>query len=135
MAAVAHSGRKPVFRVELEDGKAISCSADHRFLTRDGWLPLREIVNGLEVTASGLAVHGTLDRPLATNGIAAYKDRDWLRTQYVELRLEQADIAKLAGVSAHTIRAWVRKHKLQKPVGSWTVGRQPWNKGRRYRAG
>ncbi len=135
VAAVAHSGRKPVFRVELEDGKAISCSADHRFLTRDGWLPLREIVNGLEVTASGLAVHGTLDRPLATNGIAAYKDRDWLRTQYVELRLEQADIAKLAGVSAHTIRAWVRKHKLQKPVGSWTVGRQPWNKGRRYRAG
>jgi flavin-dependent thymidylate synthase len=135
VARVAYSGRKPVFRVELEDGKAITCSADHRFRTESGWLPLREIVNGLEVTANGLAVHGALDRPIATNGVAAYKDRGWLRAQYVERGLGQADIAELAGVSAHTIRAWVRKHKLQKPAGSWTVGRAPWNKGKRYRAG
>ncbi|MFM8272131.1 MAG: FAD-dependent thymidylate synthase, partial [Gemmata sp.] len=113
----------------------VTCSADHRFLTRDGWMPLREIVNGLDVTANGLAVHGPLDRTLATNGVAAYKDRDWLRAHYVERGLDQAEIAQLAGVSAHTIRAWVRKHELQKLLGSWTVGRTPWNKGRRYRAG
>ncbi|MFM8273931.1 MAG: FAD-dependent thymidylate synthase, partial [Gemmata sp.] len=28
VAGVAHSGRKPVFRVELEDGKTVTCSAD-----------------------------------------------------------------------------------------------------------
>jgi flavin-dependent thymidylate synthase len=135
VARVAHSGRKPVFRVQLEDGKTITCSADHRFLTGGGWMPLREIVNGLEVTTNGLAVHGPLNCAVATNGQAAYKNREWLRTYYVERGLEQADIAELAGVSAHTIRSWVRKHKLQKPVGSWAVGRQPWNKGKCYRAG
>lgn len=135
VAGVARSGLKPVFRVELEGGKKITCSADHRFLTRDGWMALRQIVNGLEVTANGLAVYGSLDRPIATNGLAAYKDRAWLSAQYVERGLEQAKIAKMAGVSPHTIRAWVRKHNLQKPAGSWSAGCTPWNKGKRYRAG
>ncbi len=135
VARVAKSGVKPVFRVELEGAKAITCSADHRFLTRDGWLPLREIVNGLAVSPGGFAVHGELNRPIATNGEGAYKNRDWLHAHYVEQRLEQVQIARLAGVSKHTIRAWVRKHNLQKPMGSWTVGREPWNRGKRYRAG
>jgi thymidylate synthase ThyX/5-methylcytosine-specific restriction endonuclease McrA len=133
--ALACSGTKPVFRVELEDGKAITCSRDHRFLTPAGWKPLHEVVNGLEVSVSGIAVHGPLTHPIATNGLAAYKDANWLRTQYVERNLEQREIADLAGVTHHTIRAWVRKHGLQKPVGSWTVGREPWNKGRQYTAG
>jgi flavin-dependent thymidylate synthase len=135
VARVAKSGVKPVFRVELEGDKAITCSADHRFLTRDGWLPLREIVNGLSVSPGGFAVHGELNRPLATNGEVAYKNRDWLHTHYVERGMEQVEIARLAGVSKHTIRSWVRKHNLQKPMGSWSVGREPWNRGKRYRAG
>ncbi len=135
VAGVAHSGRKSVFRVGLEDGKTITCSADHRFLTPAGWMPLRQIVNGLAVTANGLAVHGALDRAIATNGLAAYKDRGWLHAQYVGRGREQKEIARLAGVSAHTIRSWVRRHGLQKPIGSWAVGREPWNKDKRYRAG
>jgi thymidylate synthase (FAD) len=193
--AVVCSGMKPVFKVELEDGKSITCSKDHRFLTRNGWKPLAEIVGGLEVSANGLAVHGALlNAEIMVNGTTAYKDRDWLarnylernrsisevaglagvsavtvkrwlrkhglrkppgaRTrwtfanegkpyahrawleeQYVRKGLDQASIAEAAGVSAHTIRAWVRKHGLQKPLGPWSVGRTPWNKGRRYRAG
>ena len=38
-------------------------------------------------------------------------------------------------LSPHTIRAWVRKLNLQKPLGSWTKGATPWNKGQKYRAG
>jgi thymidylate synthase (FAD) len=34
---------KPVFKVELEDGKTITCSKDHRFLTPNGWERLEEI--------------------------------------------------------------------------------------------
>jgi flavin-dependent thymidylate synthase len=41
--AVARSGTKPVFRVELEDGKTITCSKDHRFLTPGGWERLEAI--------------------------------------------------------------------------------------------
>ncbi|HET8634766.1 MAG TPA: FAD-dependent thymidylate synthase [Gemmatimonadales bacterium] len=41
--AVARSGVKPVFKVQLEDGKTITCSKDHRFLTPNGWERLEEI--------------------------------------------------------------------------------------------
>jgi thymidylate synthase (FAD) len=191
---VVCSGVKPVFEVELEDGKRITCSRDHRFLTPDSWKSLYDIANGLEVSPGGLAVHGPLDTEIMVNGIAAYRDRgwleehyiganlsatevasvagvsahtvkrwlrrygirkplgvrtrwtfanegklyadrEWLEEQYVLKGLEQEIIARIAGVSKHTIRSWVRKHGLQKPAGSWTVGRVPWNKGRRYKAG
>lgn len=68
--AVVCSGSKPVFRVELEDGKAITCTREHRFLTpNDGWKPLGEIVGGLEVSAGGLAVYGRDDASLLVNGL------------------------------------------------------------------
>ena len=194
VTAVVCSGVKPVFKVELEDGKSITCSRDHRFLTPDGWKPLHRIMNGLEVSPGGLAVHGSLDNEIMVNGTVAYKNRDWLWEQYMdrnlslvevagvagvstetvkrwlrryEIRkspgvrtrwtfanegklyadrgwleeqyvlkgLDQESIARLAGVSKHTIRSWVRKHGLQKPMGSWSVAREPWNKGKRYSAG
>ena len=191
---VVCSGMKHVFKVELEDGKIITCSKDHRFLTRDGWKPLADIVDGLDVSPGGFAVHGPLDAEILINGVLAYRDRGWLTQQYIERNLsiaevansagvstttlkrwlckyglkkppgtrthwtfanesklyankawleeqyiinglDQASIAQLAGVSRHTIRSWMRKHGLQKPVGSWTVGRTPWSKGKRYRTG
>jgi thymidylate synthase ThyX/transposase-like protein len=135
VAQVSYSGRKPVFRVELEDGKTITCSRDHRFLTPEGWLPLHEVLGGLEVSSGGLAVYGSCEIPIATNGVLAYRDKVWLHQHYIEEGREQAEIAQLAGVSAHTVRAWIRKHGLQKPMGSWTIGRVPWNKGKKYRAG
>jgi thymidylate synthase (FAD) len=191
---VTCSGVKPVFKVELEDGKTITCSKEHRFLTPDGWKPLHEITSGLEISPGGLAVHGHLNTKIFVNGTVAYRDRGWLEEQYIRnnlsltevarvagisketvkkwLRrhgirkplgvrtrwtfandsklyadrewleeqyvlkdLDQESIARLTGVSKHTIRSWVRKHGLQKSAGSWTVGREPWNKGKRYKAG
>jgi thymidylate synthase (FAD) len=135
VAAVTCSGTKPVFRVELEDGKTITCTAQHRFLTPTGWKRLEEVVGGLAVSPGGIAVAGRLGGELMVNGTPAYRDREWLRTQYQVRGLDQRTIAELAGVSTHCIRAWVRKHGLQKPMGSWSIGQEPWNKGRRYQAG
>lgn len=132
---VAESGIKPVFHVALADGKSITCSRDHRFLTREGWQPLHEIVGGLEVTEQGTAVYGRKDATLLVNGIEPYRDREWLRHQYHDLGREQTEIAADLQVSPHTIRSWVRRHGLQKPLGSWTKGRAPWNRGRAYKAG
>ncbi len=191
---VVCSGVKPVYKVDLEDGKSITCSRDHRFLTPDGWKPLHRIIGGLELSPSGFAVHGALNTEIMVNGVVAYRDqnwlkehyikrnlsttevaglagvatttikkwlrryglrkgsgvrtrwtfanedklyadRDWLQERYVVEGLDQASIAKLAGVSSHTIRSWIRKHGLQKPMGSWTIGKTSWNKGRRYKAG
>ncbi len=133
--SVVYSGIKPVWRVELADGKIITCSAEHRFLTPSGWQPLREIVGGIALSSGNLAVTGKLDTPIAVNGTPVYKDADWLRDHYVVQNLDQETIATLAGVSPHTIRAWVRKHQLQKPMGSWAKGTTPWNKGKRYQGG
>jgi flavin-dependent thymidylate synthase len=132
---VVCSGTRPVFRVELEDGKHIDCTKEHRFLTPTGWLPLEEVVEGLEVSPGGLAVWGSENAELLVNGTPAYRDRDWLERHYHGQGLDQQTIADLAGVSPHTIRSWVRKHGLQKPIGSWTIGRSPWNRGKSYRAG
>ncbi len=136
VAAVTRSGVKPVFRVELEDGKSITCTKEHRFLTPDrGWLSLSDAVGGLAVSAGGHAVYVRDDAALMVNGTEAYRDAEWLRTQYWERGLDQAAIGRMAGVSAHCIRSWVRRHGLQKPLGAWARGVEPWNKTLRYQAG
>jgi flavin-dependent thymidylate synthase len=133
--AVVASGIKPVFKVTLADGKSITCTKEHRFLTPSGWQSLDEIVGTVTISAGGMAVVGNLGGSICVNGTPAYKDADWLRSRYHDDRLEQHEIAELAGVSTHTIRSWVRRHKLQKAAGAWSVGRAPWNKGTRYTAG
>ena len=135
IARVVASGVKPVFRVELDDGKQVTCTKEHRFLTPDGWRRLEEIVGGVTLSAGGLAVVGQLGGAVCVNGVAAYRDRAWLAHHYCELAMEQRAIAELAGCTTHTIRAWVRKHALQKSAGSWSRGRRPWNAGVRYQAG
>ena len=133
--SVVRSGVKPVFRVELEDGKSITCTREHRFLTPDGWQPLEAVVGGLSVSPGGHALVGRAGGTLLTNGVAAYRDREWLRSRYHEDGLQQSEIAELVGVTEHCVRAWVRKHGLQKPVGSGMAGRRPWNAGVPYTAG
>jgi replicative DNA helicase len=41
-----HSGVKPVFRLQLRSGRAIRASANHRFLTVEGWRRLDELAPG-----------------------------------------------------------------------------------------
>lgn len=132
---VMFSGRKPVFRITLDGGKQITCSQEHRFLTPTGWSPLHTIVGGIQVIGSGVVAHGNLSVPIATNGVPAHHDAAWLRMYYIDQGLSQAEIGALAGVSSHTVRTWIRKRGLQKPLGSWSVGKSPWNTGRRYKLG
>lgn len=89
VARIAYSGVKPVFTVELENGKTITCSRDHRFLTPEGWLPLHEILGGLEVSPGGLTVRGARDLPIATSS---------RELEYAErLGAATPDVAALAG--------------------------------------
>lgn len=114
------SGYKSLFKLTTENGYSIRCSKDHRFISgiNDGkiaWSPLRNFRVG--------------DR-IAINGIEAYRDEEWLRRKYHAENLSQKTIGILCGVSNHTIRSWIRKFQLQKPLGSWTIGKEPWNKNR-----
>ncbi len=91
--SIVRSGVKPVFTVTLADGKTITATKEHRFLTKDGWLPLEEIVGSLSVSRSGLAVYEKLDAEIMVNGQPMYKDADWLHEHYVIKELSQEDIA------------------------------------------
>lgn len=112
---VFYNGIKPTYTVTTNDGYQIRATQSHRFLTTDGWKELKDIAVG--------------DR-IYTNGIEAYKQPEWLNQKYNVENLSQSDIASLCGVTHHTIRAWIRKFNLQKPLGSWSIGKEPPNKGK-----
>jgi replicative DNA helicase len=46
------SGRKEVFRVRLASGKEIEATANHPFLTYEGWSPLGELSSGTRIAAA-----------------------------------------------------------------------------------
>jgi flavin-dependent thymidylate synthase len=50
---VTSGGKKEVFEVTLKNGKKIICSKDHRLLTIDGWLPLKNCSKGTELLCNG----------------------------------------------------------------------------------
>ncbi len=61
MTHVFPSGVKEVFRLRLASGREIEATANHPFLTYDGWKPLGELGEGTR-----LAVPRRLDAPTAT---------------------------------------------------------------------
>ena len=104
------SGEKPVFRVTLEDGRALTMSKDHRCLTEQGWLTLEQATK-LRLSPSGsLSWSGDAPR-FAVNGVPAYQDRDWLAARRAE-GLGVQEIAERAGISTHSIRKCLQKFEL-----------------------
>lgn len=113
--SVWKSGIKETYCLTTLDGYQIRATAEHKFLTTKGWKRLGDLQIG---------------DTLYTNGVDAYRSPEWLNYHYNILGESQSEIADLCGVSKHTIRAWVRKFHLQKPMGSWSVGKEPPNKGK-----
>ena len=112
---VIATGKQPVSLVKTALGYSIRSTQEHRFMREDkSWARLHEISVG--------------DRILV-NGVRVYKDRDWLKRHYHDEGLSHRVIARLAQTTPDTIRAWVRRYQLQKPIGSWSRGVVPHNKG------
>lgn len=85
MTHVFSSGVKKVYRLRLTSGREVKASANHPFLTREGWMPLGELVAGTEV-----AVPGFVPEPL------------------VAVRREEAEILAQAGADmTNGVPAWV----------------------------
>jgi replicative DNA helicase len=59
MSHVFPTGEKEVFLLRLASGRQVEATGNHRFLTFDGWLPLRELPPG-----SRIAVPRTVPAPL-----------------------------------------------------------------------
>jgi len=126
---VVDKGYQPIYSLELEDGKSIKATENHRLLTDEGWKTLREAVG---LVGSGFDARATRSCRLLTNGTKAYSDRSWLEARRNE-GLSVQEIADRAGCSYHTIRKWLARHDLRfKPEErNFRPGDRPWNDGRK----
>ncbi|MEX2118513.1 MAG: FAD-dependent thymidylate synthase [Pirellulales bacterium] len=65
------TGKRPVFRVILENGYQLKMTADHRCLTENGWLTLRQ-ATALRLRENGGCTWNAQAPALAVNGIAVH---------------------------------------------------------------
>ncbi|MBA2726294.1 MAG: FAD-dependent thymidylate synthase [Actinobacteria bacterium] len=126
---VVDKGEQPVYALQLEDGKEVKATENHRLLTDEGWMTLREAVG---LIGSGTEARMTRPCRLLTNGTKAYMDRSWLEARRKE-GLSVQEMADQAGCSYHTIRKWLARHDLRfsPQERNFRPGNRPWSDGRK----
>ena len=123
---VIDKGIQPVYRITLADGKQLTATESHLLLTDEGWKTLHEAV-GLE--GAGKVAATTRDCRLLVNGVAVYRDYEWMKTAR-DRGLSVSQMAESAGCSYPTIRSWLRRHDLKftPEERNFPRGHTPWNK-------
>lgn len=94
VSEIVDKGVQPVYRLTLADGKQLTLTENHRVLTGGGWMKMGDAV-GLE--GAGAGAHMTRGCSLMTNGVVAYRSREWLREQR-RLRRSVAEMATEAAL-------------------------------------
>jgi len=102
--SIVYSGGQPVFKVTTKFGRQIEATTKHRFLTPNGWKQLSELHPGDE---------------LLSNGIPAYKNREWVEHQYLTLNKPRKEVARLANISDACMGKWISRLGLQKPKSKY----------------
>jgi thymidylate synthase ThyX/DNA-binding CsgD family transcriptional regulator len=125
VSEIVDKGVQPVYRLTLADGKELTLTENHRLLTDDGWMTMKQAVG---LRGSGPSAHMTRTAALLTNGTVAHRDREWLQARR-EDGLSVGEIADRAGCSYHTVRKWLARYDLQFSREE-RRGRRPWNAGR-----
>ena len=79
------SGLQPAYRLTMEDGRTLDCTANHRLFTPEGWQTMGETV-GLRTRRDGSVRSFRRTAMVMANGMVAagsgaYRDRHWLREQ------------------------------------------------------
>jgi thymidylate synthase (FAD) len=126
------SGLQPVYRLTMEDGRTLDCTANHRLFTPEGWQTMGEAM-GLRTRPDG-SVHSfrrsarVMANGMVAAGSGSYRDRQWLREQ-IDSGTCVGEMADRAGCSATTIRVWARRHQLHLPQSDsrFKPGQKPWN--------
>lgn len=127
---VFKNGKKPVYKVTFEDGKTVTCTKEHKFLTKGGFKPLED---ALDLTIEGDEVSIGDAELLATNGQQCYHSYEWMSAAKERAICNGAGvqgIADEAGISYHTVRKWLRKLNLTFTKGEVAKYSEIWNKGK-----
>jgi len=127
---VFKTGVKPVFKITLSEGKTITCTKEHKFLSAEGYISLEDIVGLTMVNTKAVM---TKVGVIATNGVPVHQNYDWLKLQKETSILNKTGvngIAEAAEVSYHTIRKWLKKLNLQFTKMEVAQTYDIWNKGK-----
>lgn len=127
---IFNTGKKECFKVYLEDGKTITTTKDHKFLTKEGFIPL-EMALGLTLNNKTVSLENP--KELAINGTLAYQDFEWMKAakeRSILLKTGVQGIADEAGVSYHTIRKWLKLLNLKFTKKEVAAMYDVWNKGK-----
>jgi thymidylate synthase (FAD) len=77
------SGLQPVYRLTMEDGRSLDCTANHRLLTPQGWQTMGEALSLQVGRDGGVQSFRRTAQVLANGNVAvgsgAYRDSGWLR--------------------------------------------------------
>jgi thymidylate synthase (FAD) len=128
---VFKTGIKPIFEIELFNGRKIRCTKEHKILTNSGFESIEKSL-GLSLNKNTASIQNK-DVYIGCNGIPCHQSYDWMlstKQKCIKNKSGVLGIAKEAGVSYHTIRKWLKKHNLQftkKEVSEYT---ETWNKGK-----
>lgn len=128
---VKQTGIKPIFEIELYNGKKIKCTKEHKFLTQNGFMSLEKSV-GLKVCGN-IAVITNNQVMFATNGIELHQSYEWMKKakeQAIFNKTGVVEIAKNANVSYDTIRKWLKKLNLSFTKKEVAQCHGVWNKGK-----
>lgn len=106
---VIDKGIQPVYRITLADGKQLTATESHLLLTDEGWKTLHEAV-GLE--GAGKVAATTRDCRLLVNGVAVYRDYEWMKTAR-DRGLSVSQMAESAGCSYPTKTCHAKIHRTQ----------------------
>ncbi|MGB3292929.1 MAG: FAD-dependent thymidylate synthase [Phormidesmis sp.] len=119
LKSVICSGKQPVYRLTLENGSVLNCTANHRLLTENGWQRMGEAI-GLVTDSTHQALARTRECKVMCNGLirpdTLYSQKAWLAAQ-AQKGLHASAIAKLCNTSPDAIRYWAKKHSVTLPSG------------------
>ncbi|MGC1527177.1 MAG: FAD-dependent thymidylate synthase [Phormidesmis sp.] len=119
LKSVMCSGRQPVYRLTLENGKTLDCTTRHRLLTSTGWQRMGDAI-GLVADTDYTALAMTRHCEVMCNGVTRpdvlYSQKAWLSAQ-AQRGLNASAIARLCETSADVICYWAKKYALSLSPG------------------
>ena len=110
---IFYTGKKELFEITLSDGKKIKTTKEHKFLTKEGFLPLEEVV-GLKLIDSKAVM--TKKSFVGVNGVPLYQSKEWLTEKKNESLFPGGGLSYLVetyNINYNTLRKWLKKHNIQ----------------------
>jgi thymidylate synthase (FAD) len=126
---VFQTGVKDVFEISLENKKTIKCTKEHKVLTENGFVSLEDAIGLKLINNIAVMTNNTF---IGCNGVSLHQSYNWMKKakkRNIRNKRGLRGIAEEADVSYHTIRKWLKVHKLsfsKKEVAKYTP---VWNTG------